>query len=305
MCLGRGVCSLRHKDDEQEFLYYLMRFYAHELISRESGTVFGSVNHYDIANLEVEIPPLPTQRAIAEVLASLDDKIDLLTRQNATLDALAQTYFRQWFVEEASDDWEEKNLGQYVNSITGVSYKGEYLQQSDIALVTLKNFDRTGGFSTKGYKEYTGLYKECHIVKHGDIIVAHTDLTQDAEVIGNAVFVEDNPKYKELVMTMDCSKIEIKNTLKKEFVYWLLRSSDFKDYCLGRANGSTVLHLDRKAVVEYKFLLPPMDKIIEFTTFAKDLNEKNDNNDRQIQTLQTLRDTLLPKLISGEVEVKI
>jgi len=75
MCLGRGVCSLRHKDGEQEFLYYLMRYYVHELINRESGTVFGSVNHSDIANLEVEIPPLSAQREIASTLSALDSKI--------------------------------------------------------------------------------------------------------------------------------------------------------------------------------------------------------------------------------------
>jgi type I restriction enzyme S subunit len=75
MCLGRGVCSLRHMEGEQEFLYYLMRYCAADLINRESGTVFGSVNRADIENLEVEVPSLQIQREIGKTLKVIDDKI--------------------------------------------------------------------------------------------------------------------------------------------------------------------------------------------------------------------------------------
>ena len=75
MCLGRGVCSLRHKKGYQEFLYYFMRHYSHELVNRESGTVFGSVNRNDIANLEIFVPPLKDQINIGRTLASIDDII--------------------------------------------------------------------------------------------------------------------------------------------------------------------------------------------------------------------------------------
>lgn len=87
MCLGRGVCGLRHKDGEQEFLYYLMRYYANELVNRESGTVFGSVNRNDIDNLEVEVPPLPEQVEIGRTLRALDDKIENNTAINHHLAA--------------------------------------------------------------------------------------------------------------------------------------------------------------------------------------------------------------------------
>ncbi len=82
------------------------------------------------------------QKAIAEVLSSLDDKIDLLHRQNRTLEELAQTLFRQWFIEEAKEEWEEIKLGDFVDCITGYSYKSDDLNDSKNALVTLKNFER-------------------------------------------------------------------------------------------------------------------------------------------------------------------
>jgi len=270
-----------------------------------TGATMPSLNQDILKLLPISLTSLPTQRAIAEILSSLDDKIDLLTRQNATLETLAQTYFRQWFVEGVSEKWEERTLGEFVSCVTGLSYKGEYLQSSLNALVTLKNYERTGGFTRRGFKEYIGDFKEEHIVKNGDIIVAHTDLTQNGEVVGNVVMIEDDPRYNKLILTMDSAKIEpTTNRITKEYLYYLLLNNDFKEYCIGYANGSTVLHLGRKAVSEYFFRLPPLELIKSFTIFAQNIIGKKRLNSDQIQTLQKLRDTLLPKLISGEVRVK-
>lgn len=75
ICLGRGVCALRHKEGAQEFLYYLMRYNKNNLINQENGTVFGSVNKSDITNLEIYIPPLNEQIKIGDTLAMIDNKI--------------------------------------------------------------------------------------------------------------------------------------------------------------------------------------------------------------------------------------
>lgn len=78
ICLGRGVCSLRMKNGNQEFLYYLMKYYMPQLINKESGTVFGSVNRNDIRGLEIDIPEsASSQREIARYMTMLDDKIEL------------------------------------------------------------------------------------------------------------------------------------------------------------------------------------------------------------------------------------
>jgi type I restriction enzyme S subunit len=292
-----------------DFLYYFMTW--EETTYSLANIASGSANQANISASQIEglqliLPPtINEQRAIASILSSLDDKIDLLTRQNATLEALAKTYFRQWFVEEASKNWEIRALGEFVICTTGLSYKGEYLQPSSNALVTLKNYERSGGFSDRGFKEYTGAYKEEHIIKPGDIIVAHTDLTQNGEVIGNAIIVENSTQYKTLILTMDSTKVEpMTDRITKEFLYYLLITEDFKGYCLGCSNGSTVLHLNRKAVSEYIFLLPPKEMIKTFSVLARNILDKKRVNSEQIQTLQRLRDTLLPKLISGEVRVK-
>lgn len=174
------------------------------------GATMPSINTTILSEVEIVLPPLKEQKIIAEILSGLDDKIDLLHRQNNTLDQLAETIFRQWFIEE-SNSTQEICLGDIVETINGYSYKSSELNPSENALVTLKSFNRDGSFRLDGFKEFTGKANQRQIVKQGDLIVAHTDITQEAEVIGNPVLVIEDPRYKTLVMTMDCVKVVPKN----------------------------------------------------------------------------------------------
>ena len=257
-----------------------------------------------LLSFEIYLPELEEQKAIASVLSSLDDKIDLLHRQNTNLERMAETLFRQWFVEEAQEDWAIVELGGYVNCFNGVSYKSSELNPSKTAMVTLKSFDRNGGFRLDGFKEFTGRYKEQHIVVQGDLVVAHTDITQDAEVIGNPILVVASPSYETIVISMDLVKVASKfDWLSNEFLYRMMRTREFKEHCLGYSNGSTVLHLSKQAIPSYEFFLPPKEKIQFFTANVKAMLGKKFKNIEQIQTLEKLRDTLLPKLMSGEIRI--
>lgn len=269
------------------------------------GSVVAHLNMKDIRALEFPFPPLPEQKAIASVLSSLDDKIDLLHRQNKTLEAMAETLFRQWFIEEAKEDWGLEALDNHIQSVNGVSYKSSELNPCNIALVTLKNFGRNGGLRTDGFKEFTGTFKDSQIMEDGDIAVAHTDLTQDASLIGNPIYVLNLSNYDKLVISMDLVKVNLdSNVLTKCFLFHLLKSSDFKDHALACSNGSSVIHLSKKALPSFKFKCPPTEKIGSFTTLVDPMDQKIQKNIKQIQTLEKLRDTLLPKLMSGEVRVQ-
>ena len=294
-------------DKSKVFPKYL--FYQLTLIDYENlnvGSAVPSLTVPVINEIEIQLPPLPEQKAIASVLSSLDDKIDLLHQQNQTLEALAETLFRQWFVEEAKEDWEEVKLGDLVNVFNGVSYKSEDLNPSATAMVTLKSFERNGGFRMDGFKEYTGRYKETHVVEEGDLVVAHTDITQDAALIGNPVLVKSHLKYDKLIISMDLVKVVSKNSnFTNEFLYLLMKTREFKEHALGYSNGSTVLHLSKKAIPEFELKLPPNELVNSFTERVSALIKKQFVNQKQIQTLTQLRNTLLPKLMSGEVRVKI
>ncbi len=311
VCLGQRTVLIRVKDEVIEpkyLLYYLVsdevKF---DLISRSTGSVVEHLNVKDIRGFELNIHSnLFEQKAIASILSSLDDKIDLLHRQNTTLEAMAETLFRQWFVEEAKEEWEDGKLEQLVSCINGVSYKSEDLNPSQTAMVTLKSFDRTGGFKIDGFKQFTGKYKPHHVVREGDLVVAHTDITQDAEVIGNPVLVISDPRFDILVISMDLVKVVPKHPhISNAFLYLLMKAREFKEHCLGHSNGSTVLHLSKKAIPSFELKIPPIERIVDFTKIVKPLIDKQYKNQTQIRTLSSLRDTVLPKLMSGELKVNV
>lgn len=309
ICLGQRTVLIKihsNKIDKKYLLYSFVspkfKDYLNEL---SGGSVVAHLNMKDIRALEFPFPPLPEQKAIASVLSSLDDKIDLLHRQNKTLEAMAETLFRQWFIEEAKEDWGLEALDNHIQSVNGVSYKSSELNPCNIALVTLKNFGRNGGLRTDGFKEFTGTFKDSQIMEDGDIAVAHTDLTQDASLIGNPIYVLNLSNYDKLVISMDLVKVNLdSNVLTKCFLFHLLKSSDFKDHALACSNGSSVIHLSKKALPSFKFKCPPTEKIGSFTTLVDPMDQKIQKNIKQIQTLEKLRDTLLPKLMSGEVRVQ-
>lgn len=96
-------------------------------LQKSHGGVFDTITQNTFKDIKIELPPLPEQEAIAEVLSSIDDKIDLLYRQNKTLEDMAQTLFRKWFVEEAKDEWKEKPLDEIANYLNGLACQKELL----------------------------------------------------------------------------------------------------------------------------------------------------------------------------------
>lgn len=285
-----------------KFLYYYLTNL--RLNEFAEGSSHPLVTQTLLNSIDVRITNnIEEQKRIAGILSSLDDKIDLLGRQNATLEALAQTLFRHHFIDDPKPDWKETTLSSYVNCINGVSYTSDELRSSTTAMATLKSFHRDGGFKMDGYKEYTGKYKESQIIHEGDLLVAHTDITQDAAVIGNPVLVISTPQYHQLTFSMDLVKVEPIGCLSKELLYLLMRSCSFKEHCLGYANGSTVLHLSKKAIPEYEFYMPTSSIVDMLQHQVVPLVDKIFTNHKQIISLTTIRDTLLPKLMNNELKI--
>ena len=296
-------------------LYFLKsRIGQYELLKSSSqvGVPAIATPTKSIKEIKLYLPPLPEQKAIAKVLTAFDDKIELLQAQNKTLETMAQTIFKEWFGkyqigDELPEGWIKYSLGELVEIINGYSYKGkELVENSNEALVSLKSFDRNGGFQTRGFKPFLGHPKPEQEVKIGDLVVAHTDLTQDAEVLGNPAFIFDNGGFEKMYITMDLVKVVSKHReVGLSFLYYLMKDRYFKGHCIGYSNGTTVLHLSKKAIPEYELYLPTdFDLIERFTKIADDTTNKISLNIQEIKTLSKTRDTLLPKLMSGQVRVK-
>jgi type I restriction enzyme S subunit len=271
-----------------------------------------SINTGILKSIPISYPSLPEQKAIADILTSFDDKIENLQAQNETLEQTAHTIFNEWFGkyqvnDELPDGWGIFGMNGLVETVNGYSYKGkELVQESDEALVTLKSFDRNGGFQTRGFKPFKGTPKETQEVQIGDLVVAHTDLTQDAAVLGNPAFIFDNDGYNKMYITMDLVKVNsLHKDISSSFLYYLMKDRRFKGHCVGYANGTTVLHLSKKAIPEYRLQLPKdFGKVKEFSAIANSTTSKISLNKDAIKSLGETRDTLLPKLMSGQIRVK-
>lgn len=295
--------SKEFKDANPLFVYYFLRTIDFKTLN--SGSAVPSLNRNHIHNIIVRVPSLPEQTAIASVLSSLDDKIDLLHSQNATLEKIAETLFRQWFVEEAKEEWEIESLGNIIEMQRGISYSGSSLceKTEGIPMHNLNSIDINGSYKYEGIKYYKGKVKDNQILKPGDLLIINTDITQDNRIIGWPIFVPNEFEYS--VSTHHIYSAQLKNqNVSKLYLYYLLRHRDYREELANAANGTTVSMLSKGAIEGINIKIPPKEKRIFFESQVSVFLKKQSENQTQILTLIALRDTLLPKLMSGEVRVE-
>ncbi len=321
--IGRGLAVVRpHDPNDREFVEFVLCAGTSHLwdMFEGGGSVFGNARRDDLESLEIVWPAVQERRAIATILGALDDKIELNHQMNQTLEAMAQALFKNWFVDfEPFRDqgmeesklgpiprgWKAGELNNIANFVKGVSYRSDDLQESTVALVTLKSVARGGGYQQEGLKPYIGEYKPEQQLQPGEVIVAHTDLTQAAEVLGRAARVQAHPQFPTLVASLDLVIVRsVGYAASSEFLYSMFSRSEFQEHAYSYANGTTVLHLSIKALPEYQCVLPPSEVVDDFTRLVRPLYQCIDSNESQSQSLAAIRDTLLPKLLSGEIRIK-
>lgn len=293
------------KGNNEKFIYYLLK--SLDFSSFNAGAAVPTLNRNHLSALKVRIPERKEQDEIADILGTIDEKIELNRKMNETLEQMGQALFRHYFIDNPmASNWEKKSLDKYVDLVNGASYKSAELKPSINALVTLKSIGRGGGFSRRGYKEFTGKMKDIQIVHDGDLVVAHTDLTQKAEVAGYPALVDGADQYDQVAISMDLVKVISRSSeLSSSIIYFLLKTREFQDHKMGYINGSTVLHLNKKCIPDYEIALPnDVEKIHEMSAKFDRFMEQIKVNNQQIHTLTTLRDTLLPRLINGKISLK-
>ncbi len=179
--LGKSACYINLNDEvDKQFIYYhfLSKDFQTYIIEIATGTTIPNVPLKGIREYSFELPELPEQKAIAEVLSSLDDKIDLLHRQNATLEKMAETLFRQWFLEDPNPEWEERPLGELVTVKRGGSPRPIQDYLSDSGYRWLKISDATKEpspfiFEIKEHIKEEGL-KKTTLLKAGKLVLSNS-----------------------------------------------------------------------------------------------------------------------------------
>lgn len=284
-----------------DYLYYYLIIHQKDIENLAGGTTMPIVNKTSFEQLEVEIPDLETQKKIIRILSALDQKIELNNNESNILQSIIDTQYRKVFSEnENNNKVKASDLFDYEG---GYSYtSAELADESDIGMMTIKNFERTGGFKADGFKALSpkkGTFKTAALY---DIFISCTDVTQNADIIGNAVMLLDTDKYSTVTYSMDLVRIIPK--INRFALYAILSSKDFKSFALGYKSGTTVLHLNKKCLAEYEIALPDEKSLDVFGATIEKACKKIAINLAENRTLRQIRDTLLPKLMSGEINLK-
>jgi len=289
--------------------------------SLNSGSAQQSLNRNYVYMVPVKHVPLPIQLRIASILSAYDDLIENSQRRIKILEEMARRLYREWFVYfrfpgyegcrfvesplgEIPEGWEVKRLGELASTFRGRSYRSVDLASEDgLPFLNLKCLDRDGGFRRSGLKRYTGDFKDAHVARKGDIVMAVTDMTQERRIVARAAIVPSLGQGFG-IFSMDLVRIEPKQGIVKPFLYSFLRHSSFADEVKNYANGANVLHLSPDRIAEYELILPSDSLRHRYAAFVAPILEEIDVLENSIENLHSTRDLLLPRLLSGQIDVE-
>ncbi|WP_241592942.1 restriction endonuclease subunit S [Rosenbergiella epipactidis] len=289
-----SIAIIRLKDTVcKEYVRYFLLSPDCQFIMRSnyvSGSAIPRVVLKDFKKVPIVLPPLSEQKAIASVLSSVDGKIDLLHRQNKTLESMAETLFRQWFVEEAQEDWERGFLPDEFTLTMGQSPQGTSFNEEKVGIPMYQG-NADFGFRFPKQRIYTT--KPTRYAYENDTLISvrapvgAQNMAMEKCCIGRGVAAF---KFK-------------KNNDYYTYTYFKLRSlmSEIKQF---NDQGTVFGSISKSDLENFEITLPPCEIINRFETVVGPVNEKIISNCRSIISLESLRDTLLPKLMSGEVRVK-
>ena len=342
-----------------KFLFYQLRLT--DFVSLNVGSAVPSLTVPVLNDLKIKLPPLPEQQAIAHILGSLDDKIELNRQMNETLEAMAQALFKSWFVDfdpvidnalvagnpipdelleraeqrkeiEKADNsdiqnllpnefefteemgwipkgWEISTLGQESDFSNGYAFKSKELTaESKDAFHVFKmgHIKRGGGFNYNGTKSYFPIEAakdlERYLLKKGDLLMAMTDMKSSMALLGHTALMPEDDKF---LVNQRVGRLSVKEdaTLNYPYIYIYSNLDTTIDELRSRANSGVQVNLSTAEIKATNILVPSKSVHDIFDVKAISFFEKTFLNDQLNRKLAETRDTLLPKLMSGELRI--
>lgn len=290
-----GLVQILNDDLDKMYLYWKMRTreYQEFIANSASGTSVMHTSPKKICDYEFLLPTKLEQKAIASVLSSLDEKIDLLHHQNKTLELMAETMFRQWFILDE----------------TGASVNLEQIIDFNPKRTLTKSQDATyldmAGLSTDIFRA-TGYYKRpfssgTKFTKRDTLLARITPCLEN----GKAAYVEFLDNNETGWGSTEFIVMRPKKEIHPMISYIMCRNPDFKEYaesCMEGSTGRQRVNLDY--LKKFNVNLPTGASLRKINELLDSFESKLINNSKQIDSLEKLRNTLLPKLMSGEVRVQ-
>ena len=293
------------------------------------GSTQGVINTSHIANLLFPINEFIDYKNIISFLSSLDSKIEINNKINLELENLSKTLYSYWFVQFDFPDaegkpyksvggkmvwseelnrtvplgWDVDILKNHITIERGISYKSIDIQKKGIPMINLNSFYLDGSYKEDGIKYFSGSVNDKKVLRTGDLMIATTDVTRNAYIIGKSFILPD--LYEDqIVASCDVGKVIIGDRLDKYFLDMLFNSDNYHRYIKGFASGTLVLHLDTRGIESYKCLIPPKLLLDKFATYKRNIDMKKTLILKENKELSELRDWILPMLMNGQVKVK-
>lgn len=314
---------------------FLTKQHQNWMLQNAGGTTMPSLNEGVIKRIPILVAPLAEQKRIAGILGALDDKIELNRKMNETLEQMAMALFKSWFVDfdpvqakaagrqpagmdKATadlfpDSFVETEIGDIPRGWTltlfseiadidkGLSYKGEGLaDEGGLPMINLGCFTGRGIFNSERIKRYTGEYRERHLIKEGDLVIANTDMTQKRTIIGSPAIIPKLEGESKILFTHHTFVARFKPGYEiwRQYVFFTLLKPEFREIAEGFSTGTTVLALPRDGLSKYRFCLPDESLLEKFSIQISPILSAIEANNRQSRSLGATRDTLLPKLLA-------
>jgi type I restriction enzyme, S subunit len=287
------------RNNDPRFTYYFLK--SQDFTRYNSGSAQPSLNRNFIYSIGIRVPEPNEQRAIASVLGALDDKIELNRRMNETLEALAQTLFKSWFVDATANGlpkgWRESTIGDEVHVVGGSTPstgKPEFWEGGTHHWATpkdLSNLSSSVLLDTERRITDAGLQQ----ISSG-LLPIGTVLLSSRAPIGYLAISEVPIAVNQGFIALVCDK-----SLPNYFVrLWLKNNMEAIE---GRANGTTFMEISKSNLRPMEILVPPQALLDEFKQKIEPLHQRMVANLKESRTLAGLRDALLPKLLSGELRL--
>ena len=287
-----------------KYLYYTLnnKYMYKKMLNAASGTTIPDLKHSAFYDLVIPLPTISEQHKIVNVLESIDEKIKLNNQINDNLHNLLKIIYHNKFIDNKKEDWIEDKLGNYLDVERGLSYKGKFLADDGTPMINLGNVMPDGVFRLEKNKYYTGEYKEKVTVTAGDIVMANTDMTQNRDVLGTPVII---PHIYNDKVIFSHHIYALKNLrLPKMYVFYSLLTKEWNGVSGGSATGTTVLALPKDAIEEYMITIPDEISLKRFEDLAENIQKTREQIIIEKLNLEQLRDTLLPKLMNGEIDLE-
>lgn len=324
--------------------YLRSHYFRQQVDSMAVMTTRASLNNEMISRLFVDLPSLPEQIKIAYILKSLDDKIKVNKKINETLESMAKAVFKEWFIdfgpvkakaegkkpfgmddETASlfpDRFEDSELGQIpkgwdVKTIDDVCiFQNGYAFKSNLMttdsneakrIFKMGNIVKGGGFNADGSDDYYPNAEiqelDRYLAKKGDLLMCMTDMKNNVALLGNTALMPVSDEYL-VNQRVGLLRSKKSDTVNYPFLFLLTNEPVFLEDLRSRANSGVQVNLSTDEIKKSKLTLPKREIHQAFDKRVLPFFEKIEMNRKESEYLKTTRDLLLPKLVSGEIELK-